>query len=331
MKALRRVRISRSNKARVIITMGDPSGVGPEVTLKALASPQVKGLANFLVIGDKSVLARQARDTGCKVHPHILDLANVNAKSFAYGKQDALFGDASIQYIDMALELVAGGSAGAIVTAPVNKASVKKSGIDDFQGHTEYIADKFKVKKFAMMFAAAGLRVALVTRHIALKDVARILSADMIYDTIELTHRYLEKYFRIKNPRIAVCGLNPHAGEDGSFGNEEARLIAPALKNAAHLSKNISGPIPADVAFYGAINKRYDAVVAMYHDQGLAPFKMLYFESGVNLTLGLPFIRTSPDHGTAFNIAGKGKADPRSMIEAIKLACRLQRCSPKTN
>lgn len=311
--------------------MGDPSGIGAEVTLKALASPEVKGLANALLIGDASVLAKVARDTGCRPFPHVLDMANVPVKSHIYGKESAMSGKAAIQYIDMALELIAAGESTAMVTAPVSKAAIKKSGIKNFQGHTEYIAEKFKVEKFAMMFYGKDLKVSLVTRHIALKDVARILTKDMIYDTIKLTYECMKERFGIKYPRIAVCGLNPHAGEGGAFGDEEARLIAPAVKKASSFAKNICGPVPADVAFYDAMNKRYDAVVAMYHDQALAPFKMLYFDSGVNFTLGLPFVRTSPDHGTAFGIAGKGKADPRSMIEAVKLACYLKKCSPKIN
>ena len=306
--------------------MGDPSGIGPEVTLKALASPKVKGLANFLVIGDGSVLARTARDVGCKNFTHILDMANVPARYFAYGKSGALFGRAAMSYIGMALELIGTGEAGAIVTAPVNKSSIQKSGITDFQGHTEYLAAKSETKNFAMMFVGKSLKVTLVTRHVPLGRVPGLLNPGKIYDAISLTYRYLREYFRIKAPKIVVCGLNPHAGERGAFGDEEERIIAPAIKRARAAVKNICGPVPADTAFYDALNKRYDAVIAMYHDQGLAPFKMLYFNSGVNLTLGLPFVRTSPDHGTAFNIAGKGIADPASMIEAIRLACRLQRC-----
>ena len=296
------MRISRSNKPRVIITMGDPSGIGPEVTLKALASPEVKGLANFLVIGETS------------------------------GPRGAKSARASLEYIDKALDLAMAGKADAVVTAPVSKAAIRKALAADFQGHTEYFAERTKTKKFVMMFVGKEMKVALVTRHVSLRRVPDMLNPGMIYDTITLTDKYLKEYFKILSPRIAVCGLNPHAGEGGSFGSEEARLITPAIKKALRISKNIYGPLPADAVFYDARKNRYDAVIAMYHDQGLAPFKMLYFDSGVNLTLGLPFIRTSPDHGTAFNIAGKGVADPRSMIEAIKLACRLvKRCSPKRN
>ena len=284
--------------------MGDPSGIGPEVTLKALASPEVKGLANFLIIGDKG------RGT-YRDHP------------------GAGSGKAAMRYLDTAVDMLSRGKADALVTAPVNKACIRKAGFPDFQGHTEYLAGKFKIKNFAMMFVGKNLKVTLVTRHVPLKRVPEILNSGMIYNAITLTHKYLKGYFRIKAPYLAVCGLNPHAGEGGAFGNEEEKIIAPAIRKASKLMKNIYGPIPADVAFYETFNKSYDAVVAMYHDQGLGPFKMIHFDNGVNLTLGLPFIRTSPDHGTAFNIAGKGIADPNSMIEAIKLACRMQRCSTK--
>jgi 4-hydroxythreonine-4-phosphate dehydrogenase len=306
--------------------MGDPSGIGAEVTLKALASPKIKGLADFLIIGDSFVLERTAKILGCKICANILDMANVPEKYFAYGRSSMTFGRASMQYLDMALELIAAGSAEALVTAPVNKASIKSDGFAGFQGHTEYIAEKFGVKNFAMMFFGDGLKAVPVTRHIALKTVAKALTTDLIYRTIELADNFLKEHFRIKRPRIAVCGLNPHAGESGAFGNEEADIIIPAIKRAARSSVNVYGPLPADAVFYDALKKKYDVVIAMYHDQALAPFKMLYFSSGVNLTLGLPFIRTSPDHGTAFNIAGKGAADPGSMIEAIKLACSLQKC-----
>jgi len=287
------VRISRSNKPRIVITMGDPSGVGPEVTLKALASPRVKGLADFLVIGE------------------------------GFGRKGASAGRASLEYIDKALDIVCAGEADAIVTAPVNKSSIRKAGFPSFQGHTEYLAERTGTKKFAMMFVGEALKVTLVTRHVALRRVPKALTAALVSDTISLTYKYLKDLFGIKSPRIGVCGLNPHAGEFGAFGTEEAKVITPAIRRCSKTMKNIRGPIPADTAFYDALNKRYDAVVAMYHDQALAPFKMLYFKSGVNLTLGLPFIRTSPDHGTAFDIAGKGIADPSSMIEAIVLACRL--------
>lgn len=316
---------SPSNKRPVVvITMGDPSGIGPEVTLKALASPRVKGLADFLVIGDRFVFDKLKRDLGLNLNVPLLSIPNVPHKTFSYGKSKASYGAASIEYIDKALELIDNGKATALVTAPVNKSSIRASGLKGFEGHTEYLARKTATKDFAMMFVGKGLKVSLVTRHIALKEVPGSLTIDSIYRTIALTHKYLVKYFKIRNPRIAVSGLNPHAGEKGSFGKEEKRMIVPAIRKASRRMGGITGPVPSDTVFYEALKRKYDCVVAMYHDQALAPFKMLYFYDGVNLTIGLPFIRTSPDHGTAFNIAGRGTADPVSMIEAIKLACSLK-------
>ena len=321
------LRSSKVQKPNIVITMGDPSGIGPEVTLKALASPEVRRLADFLVIGDRFVMTDIKKRAGLRIDAPLLDLANVPQKLFSYGKCCARFGKASIQYLDGAVRMIKEGKADFLVTAQVNKSSIRAAGLSGFKGHTEYLADKTRTKDYAMMFIGERLKVTLVTRHIELKSVSGNLSAEAIYRTIMLTHKYLKEYFGIETPRIGVAGLNPHAGEGGNFGHEEADLIAPAIKKASKEVKNISGPLPGDVIFYEAFNKKFDAVVAMYHDQGLIPFKMLYFKDGVNLTLGLPFIRTSPDHGTAFNIAGKGSADPSSMIEAILLACRLFRVS----
>lgn len=304
--------------------MGDPSGIGPEVTLKALASPKISGFANFFVIGDGFVMKKTSSRLGIKLDSGLIDLHNVEPSGFSYGKNDPAFGKASVEYIDKALELLKGGIADALVTAPINKKSVISSGLAGFEGHTEYLALKTKSKKFAMMFVGSKLKVILVTRHVALGKVGRRLSESAIDDTIALGRQYLRKYFKIASPKMGVCGLNPHAGESGSYGDEETLVIGPAVKKANRRFKNISGPLPADVAFYDALKERYDCVVAMYHDQGLIPFKMLHFKDGVNMTLGLPFVRTSPDHGTAFNISGKGIADPTSMIEAIKLACSLK-------
>jgi 4-hydroxythreonine-4-phosphate dehydrogenase len=178
-----------------------------------------------------------------------------------------------------------------------------------------------------MMLVGEKLKVTLVTVHKALRDVPGSLTIDGVYKAIMITHKYLKEFFRVKTPRIGVAGLNPHAGDEGLFGDEEERIIIPAIRRAVRSIRNICGPIAADALFYETAKGRFDAAIAMYHDQGLGPFKTLYFRAGVNLTLGLPFIRTSPDHGTAFDIAGKGKADPSSMIEAIRLASRLlKRC-----
>ncbi len=289
---------SRSGRPRVIITTGDPSGVGPEVTAKALASRKVKGLADFFVIGDAKTRL------GLRKSPDIC-------------------GKLSMQYIDRALAIIAKGEADCLVTAPINKANVRAAGFDDFEGHTEYLAAETLTKDYAMMFVGKRMKITLVTRHIAFKDVPAKLTADKIYTAIRLTHRYLSDHFHLKEPKIAVAGLNPHAGEGGIFGKEESLIISPAIKKAAKSCGKILGPFPPDVVFTDAMHGKYDAVIAMYHDQGLIPFKLLYFKDGVNMTIGLPFVRTSPDHGTAFDIAGKGVADPSSMIEAIRLAVRL--------
>ena len=291
---------SRSGRPRIVVTTGDPKGIGPEVTAKALASPKVKGLADFLIIGDTGIRPPRA--------------APLTKKEC---------GAISIHNLDRALAILAKDEADALVTAPVNKASVRAAGFSDFEGHTEYLADATFTKDYEMIFIGPKLKVALVTRHISLMNVPKALSTEKIYMIIKLTRDGLIKYFSIPDPRIGVCGLNPHAGELGLFGREEEEVVAPAVKKATRMSKNIFGPLPSDVVFYDATNGKYDAVIAMYHDQGLIPFKMLHFKDGVNMTLGLPFIRTSPDHGTAFDIAGKGIADPSSMIEAIRLAVRL--------
>ena len=303
--------------------MGDPTGIGPEVVVRALSDNRISKLAHFLVIGDFFVIDKVKKLLKAKLEISILDLANVPSTNFSFSSKKSSFGKAAMEYIDKALALLKEREADCLVTAPVNKSSVKSAGFKDFQGHTEYLAERTGSKEFAMMFVGKGLKITLCSRHIALKDVASAISIDSICKTIRLTHEYLIKFFGIKDPRIAVVGLNPHAGEGGLFGDEEKMVIIPAIRKASCMIKNIHGPLPADAVFYEALKGKFDAVVAMYHDQALAPFKTLYFNTGVNLTLGLPFIRTSPDHGTAFDIAGKGIADATSMKEAILLACQL--------
>jgi 4-hydroxythreonine-4-phosphate dehydrogenase len=305
------------------ITMGDPSGIGAEVVLKALASPGVAGLADFFVIGDRSVFKKAAKLAGTVLKAHLVDLDNVDIGRHRYGRVGADMARAAMAYLDKAVAMIASGTADCLVTGPINKESIRSAGYRRFQGHTEYLAEKSGAGECAMMFVGQKLKITLVTRHVALKDVAASISTESIARAVRLTHRYLGRYFGIGRPRIAVAGLNPHAGENGAFGTEELRVIGPAVRQASRHFSGVSGPYPPDVVFHSALAGRYDAVIAMYHDQGLIPFKLLYFEDGVNLTLGLPFVRTSPDHGTAFDIAGKGLADPRSMIAAIRLACRL--------
>lgn len=268
------------------ITMGDPKGIGPEVTLKALADKRIKKLADFVLIGSQS---------------------------------DAP--EAALGYIKDALRLIKAKKIDVLVTAPVNKHAINQAGCP-FQGHTEYLARACRIKNFAMMLVGGPLKVALVTRHIAIKDVPGCLTKQKIYQTISLTDFALRRYFGISRPRIGVSALNPHSGEQGIMGKEESRVIYPAIKKAKRFAK-ISGPLPADTLFYLAAHHKFDACVAMYHDQGLIPLKTLALHQGVNLTLGLPFVRTSPDHGTAYDIAGKNQANPGSMKEAIKLAIKI--------
>jgi len=318
--------------------MGDPAGIGPEIILKSIARLRPSAQRSFLVIGDRFVLSKAARDLRLKVAVNavadssalpvgraglnLLDLANVRSRGFSYGADDCRFGAAALEYIDRAIGLLMNGASGALVTAPVNKATIARAGAD-FIGHTEYLAGKAHVRKFAMMLIGGRMRVVLVTRHVALKEVPSRLTRESISDAIALTHRALREQFGIARPRIGVAGLNPHAGDAGTFGDEEEAVIRPAVERSSRSIAGITGPRPPDVIFHEAYRGKYDAVVAMYHDQGLIPLKMLYFEEGVNCTLGLPFIRTSPDHGTAFDIAGRGVANPRSMQEAMRIASEL--------
>lgn len=300
--------------------MGDPSGIGPEVIAKAIRRLKPKPNVKFLLIGDKFVFNKFIKRLpgNCR----ILDLNNVGRANFAKGKISPNFGKSSLEYLEIACELLKNKVIDALVTAPVSKEAINLSGIK-FQGHTEYLAEYFKVKNYAMMFVADKIKVVTITRHIPINKVSAALSKENIYAQILLSHLYLKKYFKIKNPKIAVCGLNPHAGESGLMGKEEELVIDPAIKKAKNKFINCFGPLPSDTVFREALKGKYDCIIAMYHDQAMIPIKTLFFNKVVNLTIGLPFIRTSPAHGTAFDIAGKNMADCGSMLEAIKLACTL--------
>ncbi|MBL7070644.1 MAG: 4-hydroxythreonine-4-phosphate dehydrogenase PdxA [Candidatus Omnitrophica bacterium] len=337
---------SPSNKPVAAITMGDPSGIGPEIILKSLSKPDIRRLATYIVVGDLKTLRRSsaALSAPCKsllkkIHVisggsisnkedltavgdrvMLLDLANIPPGDHSFGKERAAYGKASVEYIKRGYGLIRAGIADCIVTAPINKASAKKSGFR-FPGHTEYFITSSGAKRAAMMLIGGPLRVSLVTRHIPISSISGKLSSDSIEKTIDITLQALKRDFNIARPRIGVCGLNPHSGEGGMFGKEELSAIAPAVSR--YKRSNITGPLPADSIFYYAYRGKYDAVICMYHDQGLIPLKMIARDTGVNVTLGLDFVRTSPDHGTAFDIAGKGDADPRSMEEAIKLAVAM--------
>ncbi len=283
--------------------MGDPRGIGPEVVCKALPLKKSLSPLAFIVIGNKKFLA------GLPSSVEVIDIPYTSA------------GEGSLKFLDKAIELIKAGRAQALVTAPLSKEAVSHYA-KNFVGHTEYLAHAFGVKRFDMMFIADQVRLTIVTRHVPLKEVPRLIKSKTVFDSIDLMHSTLKQKFKITNPRIAVLGLNPHAGEGGLLGSEDAQQIVPAIRRAKSHGINAIGPLPADT-FFAFHGKPYDGIIAMYHDQGLTPLKGMYMNRLVNFTAGLPFIRTSPAHGTAFDIAGKNKADPSSMSAAIKLACEL--------
>ncbi len=319
--SLKNIPISKYSKIRVGITLGDPSGIGPEIIAKAVK--RLSGKAQFIIIGDKWVYDKIRNPKSEIRNCRFVDLHNVSRKNFSFGNVRAEYGRASIEYLDKALELIRKKEIDCLVTAPICKESINKAGFHFF-GHTEYLAQKTKSKHFVMMLLNKEIKISLVTRHLPIKEVSSGINRKTISGTIVLTYEALKELFRIKNPRIVVTGLNPHASDNGLIGKEENSVIKPTLKRLSGLAKFIDGPISADVAMHMAYQKKYDCVIAMYHDQALIPLKLLGDESGVNMTLGLPFVRTSPLHGTAFDIAGKKNANADSLIEAIRLAVKCR-------
>lgn len=300
--------------------MGDPAGIGAAITAKAIY--RLKGLADFVVIGDRRVFdkASGARRLGQGVE--FTDLNNVEHRNFKFGMLRAEYGRASIEYLDKAIGLIKNKEIDCLVTCPISKVAINLAGFN-YPGHTEYLAERANAKDFAMMLLNRYLKLSLITRHIPLKDVPARLNKGAICKNIFITYKSLRELFLIKNPRIVVCGLNPHASDNGVIGEEEDRIIKPALKSIRLKLGRIDGPLPADVAILKAKQKEYDCVIAMYHDQALIPLKISGGYTGVNITLGLGFVRTSPLHGTAFDIAGRySLANPASLIEAIRLAAR---------
>ena len=304
------------------ITMGDPCGIGPEIIAKALSNPSVNKIGELQVIGDFQIFKKYLKSPlkNCS----FIDLKNFDLSRISSSKPSKKAGKASLAYLDTALSLLKVKKLSALVTGPICKEAIQMLN-PKFKGHTEYLANFFDVKKFEMMFVTKNLKVVIATRHIPLKDISSSVTKENLYQTIHLTFESLKKQFKIKMPKIAICGLNPHAGEGGRMGKEEKQIIIPAIQKAQKISKNIDGPFAADTLFCPFNIKKYDAVIAMYHDQGLIPIKASAFNSLVNLTIGLPIIRTSPAHGTAFDIVGKNKADPSSMIESIRLAAHLSK------
>jgi 4-hydroxythreonine-4-phosphate dehydrogenase len=301
----------------VAITMGDPSGVGAEVVLKALVDPELTTLAKWVVVGDTRILKMTGQITNVTVRD-VKSLGSLN--DFEFGKLDARYGQAAVDYVRVATEMCLSHEAHAMVTAPLNKEAVTLSG-RQFSGHTEYIAELCGATDSRMLLASEILSTVHVSTHVPLRQACELDTA-RILRTIELGDGAM-KLLGFARPRVAVCGLNPHAGEHGLFGTEDAYFITPAIEQARQKGIDCSGPHAGDTIFLQASRGAYDLVVAMYHDQGHIAMKLLDFAGTVNISLGIPIIRTSVDHGTAFDIAGKNKADAHSMKQAMRMAARM--------
>jgi 4-hydroxythreonine-4-phosphate dehydrogenase len=347
---------------RIGITLGDAAGIGAEVILKALGERAVARVLSPLVIGDLETLreAAQRLELTCRFVPTgetevlagiatdagpsrqgrpgpgrsnagrsgagciipVLGVGTLSARARRPGRPTIEGGRASYRYIETAARLATRGAIGGIVTGPINKAWVTRAGFP-ISGHTELLRCLTGARDVRMMLAGERLRVVLVTMHVALDTVPRTLTARDVTRTIVITGQHLRRYHGLAKPRLAVAGLNPHAGEGGLFGQEERTAIAPAIRKACQLGIAASGPFPADSVFFRAVQGEFDAVIAMYHDQGLIPLKLLHFHDAVNVSMGLPIVRTSPDHGTAYEIAGRGVADAGSMVAALSMAARM--------
>ncbi len=320
------------------ISLGDPSGIGPDILLKAWSDKDSTPLPQLFVAGDKEFLKRRAKLLGLNIK--FSDYKNVNTEDDDLPVLDIaypLIGDAgspntndalgTIKSIDTCVELTLQGKAAGVVTCPINKHVLYEAGFNQ-PGHTEYLAElgtKHTGKKITpvMMLAGPELRTVPVTIHIPLHYVPKQLTQELIFEIAKITAEDLALRFGIQNPRLAISGLNPHAGENGSMGHEDSKVVEPAIKQLKALGINALGPLPADTMFHKQAREAYDVAICMYHDQALIPAKTLGFDDAVNVTLGLPFIRTSPDHGTAYDIAGTGKANPSSFIAALKMAYEM--------
>ena len=324
---------------RLALTMGDPCGIGPEICLKATAGGRLPSDVSIVIVGSLAVLRATATAIGCGVKLHqateptdsisagtvpILDMDNFPTEKLRDRKACAEGGSASLEYITKAVQMALDGQVDAVVTAPISKEAIGAAG-STYPGHTEMLGELTGSKNPVMLLVTGGLRVALATTHMALRDVADRLRSEKIVQTASVLADALRRYFGIGCPRLAVCGLNPHCGDAGRFGDEERRIIEPAVKTLRDSGIDLRGPLPADTLFTPAAQGEYDAVVAMYHDQGMIPVKMSGVGKVVNVTLGLPIIRTSVGHGTAYDIAGTGRADEASLLEAIRLAVSMAR------
>ena len=320
------------------ITMGDPTGIGPEIIVKVLSHKSTFRFCRPLVLGDRNIMARAIKllSTTLEINEiekveegeyehgtlNLLNLSDIDVDEAGYGAPTESCGKAMVSYIEKAVGLALDDRIDAITTAPISKKALSDAGYS-YPGHTELLADLTGSQEYLMMLAGDRLKVTLVTIHCGLKEVFPLLTTEKILAAIKITHSALTNFFSEEKPKIAVAALNPHAGEGGLFGKEEEEIILPAVREAQRLGINVEGPMPPDTLFYHAAQGAYAAVVSMYHDQGLIPLKLLHFEDAVNITLGLPIIRTSVDHGTAYDIAGTGKANPSSLLNALKLAAGM--------
>jgi 4-hydroxythreonine-4-phosphate dehydrogenase len=319
----------------IAITMGDPVGIGPEIIPKALVESSIYKVCRPLVLGDVAVMSAASERFNTEIQIYSVDspeagtyqqgtidvvgLSDLDYSRLEHGHPTRETGGAMVAYINQAIDWAMAGRIQGLTTCPINKVALHMAGFE-FNGHTELLAERTKTSDYIMMLAGSRLRVALVTIHLPLAQVPGKLTAETVFKTIQMTDDALRRAFGIPKPRLAVAALNPHAGEGGLFGDEEIRIISPAVNKAGKAGIDVSGPHPPDTLFHRALKGQWDAVVCMYHDQGLIPFKMVHFSDGVNVTLGLPIVRTSVDHGTAYDIAGTGKADPGSLLAAIRMA-----------
>ena len=325
---------------RIGITMGDPTGIGPEIVVKALSMKEPFQVCRPFVFGDRGVLSKTIEMLGLTM-PVTVEVFQKNPEegygpqkiflapshplkvdSLCFGKPDRACGEAMAEYVVEAVKRVRIGELDAMTTCPISKHAINQAGYP-FPGHTELLAHLVQAPSVAMMFLGPKWKIVLVTTHLPLKDVPKWITSDRILSKVRITDEGLKKYFGILQPKIAVLALNPHAGEEGLLGEEEAREIVPAITRARSQGIMVEGPFPADSFFNLSAPHPFDAVISMYHDQGLIPMKMSDFREAVNFTLGLPFIRTSVGHGTAYDIAGKGLADPSNLIQAILTASHL--------
>jgi 4-hydroxythreonine-4-phosphate dehydrogenase len=320
--------------------MGDPTGIGPEIIVKALSMEEPFQACRPIVFGDREVLSRAIQIQKLSATLEIIEkipqdgflpkkiflfpVSRLDITSLRFGKPDRACGEAMVRYIEEAVKRVSRGELDAITTCPINKQAMNTAGYS-FPGHTELLGHLSESSPVAMMFLGSKWKIVLVTTHLPLKDVSGSITAGRILSILRLTDEGMKKYFGIPHPKMAVLGLNPHCGEEGLLGEEEKKDVIPAIAEARSLGMDVEGPFPADSFFNLSGRTTFDVVISMYHDQGLIPIKMLDFKEAVNFTLGLPFIRTSVDHGTAYDLAGKGLADPTNLVKAVLAAANLSK------